>query len=142
MGAYSSNSFIMPELPHLKDDSIQAIKSLDSRKYIPLNSTAVSVWAGTLPYYRPDIDFVDPLGKMDKYISRTKPRYSFFPGHTKWDWNYTLSKYKPMFIFKDYENTCVDKWLHNCTNEEIKNYKYFVPGLIIRKNNVDQNLDI
>ena len=63
MGSYGSNSFIMPELPHLKDDSIQAVKSLDSKKYIPLNSTAVSVWAGTLPYYRPDIDFIDPWAK-------------------------------------------------------------------------------
>ena len=83
---------------HIQDDSKQALLSLGSKNAIPPGSRVVSMWAGTFPYYRPDVDFVDPLGKMDKYIARTKPRHSFYPGHTKWNWSYTLNKYQPDIV--------------------------------------------
>ena len=54
-------------------------------------------WAGVLPYFsrRPAIDV---LGRSDRHIARlTVPR--FYPGHSKWDWDYVLNERRPdMFL--------------------------------------------
>ena len=86
---------------HVVDDSRQALSSLGSKEIIASGSKVVSLWAGTFPYYRPDLDFIDPLGKMDSTIAKSKPRWSFYPGHTKWDWDYTLTHYKPDYVRGD-----------------------------------------
>ncbi len=132
---YSSSKYLMPSLPHLKDDASMGKMAFKSREIIPDGAKVVSVWAGTFPYFMPKVDFIDPLGKMDKYIARTLPRHPFFPGHTKWDWQYTLETYKPNYIFGIYESKCTDTWLHDCSKEELENYKQLSlsPPLIIRK---------
>jgi len=134
---YSSTKYLMPSLPHIRDDASMAITAFKSREIIPDGSTAVSVWAGTLPYFLPKVDFIDPLGKMDKYIARTEPRRPFFPGHTKWDWQYTLNTYKPKYIFGIYQPKCIDTWLHDCSKEELENYEQLTlsPAIMIRKIN-------
>ena len=57
-------------------------------------STTLGVhWAGVLPYFaeRPAIDV---LGKSDRHIAKMEvPR--FFPGHSKWDWDYIMQVCKP-----------------------------------------------
>ena len=133
---YSSTKYLMPILPHLQMDASMGINAFKSREIIPDGSKAVSTWAGTIPYFLPKVDFIDPLGKMDKYIARTKPRHPFWPGHTKWDWQYTLETYKPDFIFGIFKSECTDSYLHDCSDEELKNYEQLSlsPPLIKRKN--------
>lgn len=132
---YNSTKYLMPNLPHLKDDASMGLIAFKSRDIIPDGAKAVSIWAGTLPYFMPEVDFIDPLGKMDKYIARTKPRHPFFPGHTKWDWEYTLKTYNPKYIFGIYQSKCTDNWLHDCTKEEIENYEQLTisPNIMIKK---------
>lgn len=57
------------------------------------------VWAGAIPYFSHRAG-VDLLGKMDRHISHLPPRNLgwFYPGHMKWDYKYSLQKYKPDVI--------------------------------------------
>lgn len=62
-------------------------------------------WAGITPYFT-DRAFIDLYGKCDKYIARTEGKYwsgsrkglGFVPGHTKWDYDYSIGKLKPDVI--------------------------------------------
>ena len=63
--------------------------------------------AGSIPYFahRTAIDF---LGKMDRTIAKSEPRVAlytgqtresrFYPGHNKWDYDYSIGKLQPDFI--------------------------------------------
>lgn len=119
-------------LLHVSDDSRQAVASLSSREVIASGSKVVSLWAGTFPYYRPDLDFIDPLGKMDSRIAKSKPRWAFYPGHTKWDWDYTLSRYKPDYVMGDLSKIRQDGMWTDKT-PEWDNYYQLQEGLIRRK---------
>jgi hypothetical protein len=52
--------------------------------------------SGTTAYFLPDRNFIDILGKCDRYIARLKmrrppdPLRDFFPGHMKWDYFYSI----------------------------------------------------
>lgn len=119
-------------LLHVVDDSREGRLSLESREVIPAGSRVVSFWAGTFPYFRPDVDFVDPLGKMDPWIAKSKPRWAFYPGHTKWNWGYTLSHYKPDYVRGDLAKLRVaGRWTDS--TPEWKNYIQIRDGLLRRK---------
>jgi len=71
-------------------------------------------WAGNLSYYidRPTIDF---LGKSDRFIAKGPPvrekvesKYNFsdfFPGHNKWNFEYSIGELKPDIIIRPSEDT-------------------------------------
>ena len=71
-------------------------------------------WAGNLSYYidRPTIDF---LGKSDRFIAKGPPvrekvqsRYNFsdfFPGHNKWNFEYSIGELKPDIIIRPSEDS-------------------------------------
>jgi hypothetical protein len=60
------------------------------------------VWAGVIPYFA-ERRAVDLLGKMDRYIARLPAHRppgvflwsGFYPGHLKWDYNYSLGTFHP-----------------------------------------------
>jgi arabinofuranosyltransferase len=72
-------------------------------------ATIAVVWAGAIPYFsqRPAIDL---LGKNDRTIARTKAhlpdsgsRYTaFYPGHMKWDYDYSIRQLQPDVIVQFY----------------------------------------
>ncbi|MBC7658884.1 MAG: acyltransferase [Chitinophagaceae bacterium] len=53
-------------------------------------------WAGTPGYFseRPLLDF---LGKCDRHIAHITGRI-YWPGHSKWDWDYVMNERKPDII--------------------------------------------
>lgn len=117
----------------IADDSRTALWSLNSKDLIPSGSKVVSLSAGNFPYYRPDLDFVDPLGKMDSKIAKSKPRWSFYPGHTKWDWDYTLSHYKPDYVRGDLSKLRQEGMWTADKTAEWDHYYQLQEGLIRRK---------
>jgi arabinofuranosyltransferase len=72
-------------------------------------ATIAVVWAGAIPYFsqRPAIDL---LGKNDRTIARSRAhlpdsgsRYTvFYPGHMKWDYDYSIRQLKPDVIVQFY----------------------------------------
>lgn len=74
----------------------------------PLSTIALE-WAGVTPYFANERYFIDILGKNDKYIARLdssellrlsdKPFWNkFLPGHTKWDYGYSIVNKRPDVI--------------------------------------------
>lgn len=69
-------------------------------------------WAGVLPYFL-DRPVLDLLGKNDKKVARIKVDFekyvhysgrsrftAFMPGHTKWDYAYSIGRLKPDVIWQ------------------------------------------
>jgi hypothetical protein len=62
-------------------------------------------WAGSIPYFA-NRSTVDLLGKTDRKIAHEPMRvdkdiehfYEFYPGHLKWDFNYSIGELKPDIV--------------------------------------------
>jgi hypothetical protein len=65
-------------------------------------ATIATVWAGVPAYYsqRPMLDL---LGKNDVHIATSAPHGSFFPGHNKWDYEYSIGQLQPDVIFQIFD---------------------------------------
>jgi hypothetical protein len=73
------------------------------------DATMAIDWAGSLPYYL-DRHFFDILGKSDSVIAHEPMRHNssgsnvwykeFYPGHMKWDADYTMNKLKPDVVLE------------------------------------------
>jgi hypothetical protein len=52
------------------------------------------IWGGVVPYFsrRPAIDL---LGKSDPVIARHPPVLPFFPGHDRFDYDYSIGALRP-----------------------------------------------
>ena len=77
-----------------------------------------STWAGVPAYYS-HRTMLDLLGKNDTFIATSTPHGDFFPGHNKWDYNYSIGKLQPDVIFQTFDRD-IEKNLH----QRITNWGY------------------
>lgn len=77
-----------------------------------------TVWAGVPAYYS-ERTMLDLLGKNDTFIAASSPHGSFFPGHNKWDYDYSIGTLRPDVIFQTFHRA-LEKNLH----ERIINWGY------------------
>ena len=77
-----------------------------------------TVWAGVPSYYSHRTMF-DFLGKNDTFIATSAPHGDFFPGHNKWDYNYSIGELQPDVIFQTF-----DRGLEIDLHERIINWGY------------------
>ena len=77
-----------------------------------------TVWAGVPSYYSHRI-MLDLLGKNDTFIATSTPHGEFFPGHNKWDYDYSIGKLQPDVIFQTFDRD-IEKDLH----QRIANWGY------------------
>jgi hypothetical protein len=84
------------------------------------NTEAViaTVWAGVPAYYS-NRKMLDLLGKNDTFIASSLPHGAFFPGHNKWDYNYSIAELQPDVIFQTF-----DRRLENDLNQRIIDWGY------------------
>jgi len=81
------------------------------KKYLNNDATFATPTAGGSPYIS-ELRAIDLLGKNDKYIASLDVKlpegkskyYAFNPGHNKWDYNYSIGRFKPDAI--------TSLWLH------------------------------
>ena len=73
------------------------------------------IFAGA-PIYFSNRPAIDLLGKNDAYIANLKPNFddfvgewnsSFYPGHNKWDLNYSIGYLKPDMVAQSWGKTSV-----------------------------------
>ena len=65
--------------------------------------TIVGVFlAGTTPYFMPQTEFHDFLGKCDTHIAHS-PAHWGPPGHNKWDFAYSLGVVRPQYLITSQE---------------------------------------
>ncbi len=77
-----------------------------------------TIWAGVPAYYS-HRTMLDLLGKNDTFIATSAPHGDFFPGHNKWDYDYSIGKLRPDVIFQTYDRD-IEKNLH----QRITNWGY------------------
>lgn len=93
-------------------NQMNVMKSVAIEKIAEKRANAAVVWAGTLPYFSNEIHFIDVLGKNDKHIARETsinflnttelPFWNrFVPGHTKWDYKYSIIEKQPDIIVQE-----------------------------------------
>jgi hypothetical protein len=97
----ASWSFLRLEHPPLHVDHNRQMveRALLIEKVTSADATIALQWAGIIPYFcnRKPIDL---LGKNDRYVARLPMHRGpglrwFYPGHLKWDLDYSLGKLRP-----------------------------------------------
>jgi hypothetical protein len=80
--------------------AIQAASAPESRIAV--------VWAGAIPYFshRRSIDL---LGKNDPVIAHGRARGVFWPGHDKWDYDYSIGQLQPDLVVELWKDTLHDR---------------------------------
>ena len=75
---------------------------------------------GTIPYWS-TLPAVDLLGKSDAVVAAEPSRRSaFVPGHTKWDYRYSVCRLHPTLVTQLFEPTAADKrTIEGCGYEPI-----------------------
>ncbi len=64
--------------------------------------------AGQIPYFSERYT-IDLLGKNDVIVAKGKPATTFYPGHNKWDYNYSIGKLMPDIITEQWGYS--DQWI-------------------------------
>ena len=77
-----------------------------------------TIWAGVPAYYS-HRTMLDLLGKNDTFIATSAPHGEFFPGHNKWDYNYSIGELQPDVIFQTF-----DRGLEENLHQRIMNWGY------------------
>lgn len=93
--------------PHVRDDGRITALALELREATDVDAVIATMWAGAPGYYarRP---MVDLLGKSDPVIASSKPvvlapsdpASTFYPGHNKWDLDYSLGVLRPDVVYQ------------------------------------------
>jgi hypothetical protein len=100
-GLLSTRQFLLIEPAH--EDSPEKVRLALSVKKITSSHARIAVaWAGIIPYFS-DRFSIDFLGKSDKRIAKQKAKEdtgpnrfrAFYPGHLKWDYQYSIAELKP-----------------------------------------------
>lgn len=77
-----------------------------------------TIWAGVPAYYS-NRTMLDLLGKNDTFIATSTPHGAFFPGHNKWDYNYSIGELQPDVVFQTF-----DRGLEVNLHQRITNWGY------------------
>jgi hypothetical protein len=83
-------------------------QALMVRQITDSEATIAVVWAGAIPYFA-ERETIDLLGKNDAKIAREKMRFDpsllsrsfgFWPGHLKWDYDYSIGQLQPDLVLQ------------------------------------------
>ncbi|MCD6595302.1 hypothetical protein J7L68_06485 [bacterium] len=114
-------------------DRVVIAEYLEKMK-LPQNTKIALFEAGTIPFLAPKFKYYDLLGKNDKYIAHTESHPGLV-GHNKWDYDYSLGKFKPdIIITRDNYTGITDEFAKNIiaiADTLPENYVYFPLSLWI-----------
>ena len=112
--------------PLLRSDIRRARAGLAIAKYTSPEATIAVHAAGQIPYYSQRRS-IDLLGLNDPFIARGPRRTAFYPGHDKWDYEYSIGQLQPDLI--------ADNWIrlapYMSTQQE---YRKLINGMYVRVN--------
>jgi hypothetical protein len=93
----------------VQSDTQAAVLGTTLREALPAGTTIALTQAGNIVYYS-GFTGIDILGKSDAVIARG-PSHAFAPGHSKWDYNYSIGQLKPMIVLQLFYPTLEDRKL-------------------------------
>lgn len=120
-----NNFFLLWRPLHINDHIVMVKQSLLINELTDDSAKIAVVWAGIIPYFA-DRYFIDLLGKNDRKIARQDMRiasgfakyYCFYPGHSKWDYCYSIGQLKPDVVMQIWDDDSVSPI------ELLESYKY------------------
>lgn len=89
------------------------------RDHTPPFAKVADIWAGAVFYYsgRPGIDL---LGKCDRYVARQKANpVSSYPGHNKFDYDYSLGRLRPDFVVSSFKLPVTDQAMRETSTGDL-----------------------
>ena len=93
---------------HVIDDRKMVRTGLNIQSLTTPETTIAVVWGGAIPYFAHRYT-VDLMGKMDRTIAKSNSRLKeFFPGHTKWNYGFSIYKYHPDIVLQLFFKTPLD----------------------------------
>lgn len=130
---YAYSAWIAKNAFYVEQDSNNVIMGLQFNENTSSNARIAVRWAGNQPYFSKRFS-IDLMGKMDKYIAKSKTSEKIFlPGHSKWNYAYSLTTYKPDIIIDLYN---MDDDVKGILENE---YDLLSSGLYIRKHSLNVN---
>ena len=103
----------------LKRTNLFVTESVETmRDTTEADARIATIWAGVPAYYS-NRTMLDLLGKNDTFIATSAPHGEFFPGHNKWDYNYSIGELQPDVVFQTF-----DRGLEENLHQRIMNWGY------------------
>ena len=93
---------------HIEDDFEISKRSSYYDEITKGKAVIAVVWAGAPAYYSKR-NMIDLLGKNDRKIASIKPVGKIYPGHNKWDYNYSIGSLRPDVVMELFVHTDLDK---------------------------------
>ncbi|MDP1621039.1 MAG: hypothetical protein Q8M08_01740 [Bacteroidales bacterium] len=117
---------------HVIDDRKMVTTGLKIQSLTTPETTIAVVWGGAIPYFSHRYT-VDLMGKMDRTIARSNSRLKeFYPGHTKWNYEFSLFRYHPDIVLQLFYKTPNDDRLIKALG-----YDHIRNDLFIRQGSYD-----
>jgi hypothetical protein len=92
----------------LEADALAVREGLALRQVTTPTARIAYIAAGAMPYFA-GRKAIDLLGKSDPVIAKGKPAAPFFPGHSKWNYAYSIGQLKPDLVTSLWAATGADK---------------------------------
>ena len=108
-----NNDLLLTRTNLLVTESVETMRDTTE-----MGARIATIWAGVPAYYS-HRTMLDLLGKNDTFIASSTPHGDFFPGHNKWDYDYSIGKLQPDVIFQTFDRD-IEKNLH----QRITNWGY------------------
>lgn len=108
--------------PLVKQDNLSSVEGAYALLNVTKKDAKIAVvWAGTTPYFT-NRYFIDLLGKNDYVIAHKQTHLaqdfgklrqivSYWPGHMKWDYKYSLEKLKPDVVVRVYPSLDAEPYI-------------------------------
>jgi hypothetical protein len=113
---------------HVIDDHKMVRTGLNIQSLTTPGTTIAVVWGGAIPYFAHRYT-VDLMGKMDRTIAKSNSRLKeFFPGHTKWNYGFSIFRYHPDLVLQLFFKTPFDD-----RRIEAMGYDHVRDDLFVRK---------
>jgi len=89
---------------HVQDDAVMTRIGIRLRESTDPDASIAVTWAGAIPYFA-HRRAIDVLGKSDRMIAHQAGRGGFYPGHNKWDYEYSIGELRPDVIVQLHTTT-------------------------------------
>lgn len=88
---------------HVKEDLSMSKRGAYLKQVTKERAVIATVWAGAPAYYS-ERSMIDLLGKSDREIASMKPFGKMYPGHNKWNYEYSIGILRPDVVFQLWYN--------------------------------------
>jgi hypothetical protein len=92
----------------IEADALAVREGLALRQVTAPSAKIAYIAAGAMPYFA-GREAIDLLGKSDPVVAKGRPAAPFYPGHSKWNYAYSIGQLKPDLVTSLWAPTKADR---------------------------------